>query len=200
MSSGNSAGELPKGKIHTLTSNHPALVVAIGVGIFVALSMVVLVIVRDYASVNMARLAMVLPFGYAFGAGMVASVNPCGFFVLPSYLSYYLGTEEAGYMAVPLLQRLSRAVGLALVATLAFILVFASFGGIIALGGVALVNYFPVGGLLIGVGLTALGAWIFISRRPFGIMAASRVVITPRRNVWNAVSYTHLTLPTNREV
>lgn len=185
MSSRNSAGELRKRKIYTLTNNWPGLIGAIGVAIVVALTMGVLVIVRDYAAVNIARMAVVLPVGYAFGAGMVASVNPCGFFVLPSYLSYYLGTEEKGYMAVPVLQRLGRAVGLALVVTLGFILVFASFGGIIALGGIALVNYFPVGGLLIGVALAGLGAWIFISRKPFGIMAASRVVITPRRNVWN---------------
>jgi cytochrome c biogenesis protein CcdA len=31
------------------------------------------------------------PLGYAFVAGMVASVNPCGFVLLPAYLSYYLG-------------------------------------------------------------------------------------------------------------
>jgi cytochrome c biogenesis protein CcdA len=33
----------------------------------------------------MANLTELLPVGYAFAAGMVASVNPCGFFMLPSY-------------------------------------------------------------------------------------------------------------------
>ena len=28
------------------------------------------------------------PLGYAFIAGMVASVNPCGFVLLPAYLGY----------------------------------------------------------------------------------------------------------------
>ena len=32
-------------------------------------------------------------FAYAFTAGMVASVNPCGFAMLPAYLSYFLGIE-----------------------------------------------------------------------------------------------------------
>ena len=36
-----------------------------------------------------ARLAL------AFSAGMVATVNPCGFALLPAYLSYFLGLEEA---------------------------------------------------------------------------------------------------------
>ena len=33
------------------------------------------------------ELAAVLPFGFAFGVGMVAAVNPCGFAMLPTYLS-----------------------------------------------------------------------------------------------------------------
>src|SRR5215470_10881353 len=36
------------------------------------------------------------PFGYAFVAGMVASVNPCGFVLLPAYLAYYLGGDVDG--------------------------------------------------------------------------------------------------------
>jgi cytochrome c-type biogenesis protein len=40
------------------------------------------------------ELAAVLPFGFAFGVGMMAAVNPCGFARLPAYLSLYLGTHE----------------------------------------------------------------------------------------------------------
>ena len=36
-----------------------------------------------------------LPLGYAFGAGMVSAVNPCGFAMLPAYLGLYLGDNEA---------------------------------------------------------------------------------------------------------
>ena len=32
-------------------------------------------------------------FAYALTAGMVATVNPCGFAMLPAYLSYFLGVE-----------------------------------------------------------------------------------------------------------
>lgn len=32
----------------------------------------------------------------AFSAGMVATVNPCGFALLPAYLSYYLGLDPSG--------------------------------------------------------------------------------------------------------
>ena len=33
------------------------------------------------------------PLAYAFGVGMVATVNPCGFAMLPAYLSFFLGLE-----------------------------------------------------------------------------------------------------------
>ena len=36
------------------------------------------------------------PFALAFTAGMVATVNPCGFAMLPAYLSYFLGLESSG--------------------------------------------------------------------------------------------------------
>ena len=37
----------------------------------------------------------------AFSAGMVATVNPCGFAMLPAYLSYFLGLEEPSAAASP---------------------------------------------------------------------------------------------------
>ena len=34
------------------------------------------------------------PLALAFAAGMLATVNPCGFAMLPAYLSYFVGLEE----------------------------------------------------------------------------------------------------------
>ena len=34
--------------------------------------------------------------GLAFARGMLASVNPCGFVLLPTYLLYFLGVEASG--------------------------------------------------------------------------------------------------------
>ena len=30
----------------------------------------------------------------AFSAGMVATLNPCGFAMLPAYLSYFMGLQD----------------------------------------------------------------------------------------------------------
>ncbi|MSQ40541.1 MAG: cytochrome c biogenesis protein CcdA [Dehalococcoidia bacterium] len=154
-------------------------------GLIVAAVMGLLLLTRDRAEAFVANAAVLLPFGYAFGAGMVSSVNPCGFFMLPSYLSYYLGTEEKGVSGTPGVVRVLRAVELTLVATAGFVLVFAAVGSVIALGGRPLVAYFPYGGLLIGVAMAALGLWLLLRHQSLGIAAASRVVVTPRRNLFN---------------
>ena len=44
----------------------------------------------------MTAISLLLPFGYSFGAGMVSTVNPCGFSMLPAYLSLYLGDRSEG--------------------------------------------------------------------------------------------------------
>jgi cytochrome c-type biogenesis protein len=54
------------------------------------------------------ELAAVLPFGFAFGVGMVAVVNPCGFAMLPAYLSLYLGAHEDDFGKSPSMTRLLR--------------------------------------------------------------------------------------------
>jgi cytochrome c biogenesis protein CcdA len=36
------------------------------------------------------------PFALAFTAGMVATVNPCGFAMLPAYLSFFVGVDQGG--------------------------------------------------------------------------------------------------------
>jgi cytochrome c biogenesis protein CcdA len=58
---------------------------------------VLLLSIRDSIEAAVASVAGLLPVGFAFAAGMVASANPCGFFMLPAYISYHLGTEEDGF-------------------------------------------------------------------------------------------------------
>lgn len=132
-----------------------------------------------------ATLAALLPFGYAFGAGMVASVNPCGFLMLPAFGSYYLGTQEAGFLGTPAPARVLRAVALGAIATLGFVLLFGSVGLFLSLGGRALIGLFPWGGFLVGVGLTVLSLWLLISGHSLGILQASRVQASFGKGIGN---------------
>lgn len=144
-----------------------------------------LLALKGGAQGTLAQAAGLLPFGYAFAAGMVASVNPCGFLLLPSYLSYHLGIEEKGFFTSPVYVRGYRAMSLGLAATAGFVVVFSLVGAVIALGGRWLVSLFPFAGLGIGVALASLGAWLLITGRSLGIASASRISVAPRKNLAN---------------
>lgn len=103
----------------------------------------------------LARIGTGLPFGYAFAAGMVAAVNPCGFALLPAYLGLYLGTERT---ADELPRRLLRAAGVGLVVSASFVILFGAAGLVVAATTSGIVRYFPWIGLAVGVVLVAAGA------------------------------------------
>ena len=138
-------------------------------GALIALGNVVYVVQGGISTV-----ATLLPLGYAFGAGMVATVNPCGVLLLPSLVAYYLGRgDEFGLSAA---RRAGKALLLGATATLGFVSIFAVVGLAIGAGGRAIAGAFPIGGLAVGVLLTGLGAWLALSGRGFGILAASRAM------------------------
>ena len=123
---------------------------------------------------GVATLASYLPLGYAFSAGMVATVNPCGILLLPSLVAYYLSNNES--TALTGWRRARKALLLGVMATLGFVLLFAVVGLIIGAGGRALAAAFPVGGLIIGVILVGIGAWLALSGRSLGLLAASQAM------------------------
>src|SRR5262249_18337627 len=126
-----------------------------------------------------------LPLAYAFSAGMVATVNPCGFAMLPAYVSFQLGTDDPAYAARPLWWRALRALALGLVVTAGFVLLFAAVGAVVALGGRAVVRLVPWAALAIGVGLVVLGLGVLAGRTPH-LAALSRLRL-PRGAGWRGV-------------
>lgn len=143
-----------------------------------------LVAARNRAEGTVADLATLIPLGWAFAAGMVASVNPCGFFMLPAYLSYQLG-PHGGPEESSRARRVARALGLGVVATSGFLLILAAVGLVIASGGQWLIRTFPYAGVTIGGALTLLGVWMLRSGRTIGLLAVSRTYVVPHRSVRN---------------
>ena len=156
---------------------------------FVAGVLFLLVRIQFGAETAVAGIAGWLPVGWAFAAGMVASVNPCGFMLLPSYLSYHLGAEETGFYQQTILTRLGKALLLGGVATAGFVAILAIFGGVIAAGGRWLITVFPFAGVAIGAVMALVGLYLLVTHRTIGIMAASRVTVTPQRNLRNVFSF-----------
>lgn len=101
--------------------------------------------------------------GLAFAAGMVAAFNPCGFAMLPAYLTLVIEREGGGRLA---------AVGRALLASAAMALGFLTFFGLFGLLTVSVAStvqrYLPFGTVVIGIVLVALGIWLLSGRELSG--------------------------------
>ncbi len=110
--------------------------------------------------VFIANLASLLPFGYAFGAGMVTTVSPCGIAMLPAYISLYLGAEKEDFGARSSLRRSARALAMGGVVTLGFVAFFGIMGAILSLGGQFLIAFIPWAAVIIGVALVLLGIYL----------------------------------------
>ena len=91
---------------------------------------------------------------FAFGVGMVALINPCGFGLLPAYLGMFLGQNDD---STSRWISLNRAQGVGLAMTLGMLTVFGFFG--LVLGGLqgALASWLPYFNIALGFGLIALG-------------------------------------------
>jgi cytochrome c-type biogenesis protein len=129
-------------------------------------------------------LAAALPFGLAFGAGMVAAVNPCGFAMLPAYLSLYLGAEEEGFAERSAVRRALRALLVGLTVSMGFVAVIALAGAVISAGGTVLIGALPVLGVLVGEALIVIGLWLFLGGRSPYIGVLFRLAVhlgDPRR-------------------
>ncbi len=112
----------------------------------------------------LSALSEALPVGLAFGAGMIAAVNPCGFAMLPAYLSLYLGAEESDFGKRSSLARLLRALLVGATVSSGFVLLFAAAGLIISGGGSALLAAMPAVGVIIGGALVMIGLWMLAGR------------------------------------
>jgi cytochrome c-type biogenesis protein len=109
-------------------------------------------------------ISALVPVGFAFGAGMVAAVNPCGFAMLPAYLSLYLGAREEVFAKRSAGARALRALLVSLAVSSGFVFLFGAAGVVVAAGGHALLGVMPWVGVSIGVVLSVVGLWMLAGR------------------------------------
>ncbi|WP_029113950.1 cytochrome c biogenesis CcdA family protein [Mycobacterium sp. URHB0044] len=92
--------------------------------------------------------------GLAFGAGLVAALNPCGFAMLPAYLALVVrGGGASGPSAV------ARAVAATAAMAAGFVAVFGAFGLLAVSAANTVQRYLPYATVTIGILLAALGLW-----------------------------------------
>ena len=103
-------------------------------------------------------------FAYAFTVGMVATVNPCGFAMLPAYLGYFLGisADEGTDTTASLL----RALVVGAVVSAGFLVVFALAGAVVAWTSVGVGEWSPWLTIIIGMALFGLGSALAMGWEP----------------------------------
>lgn len=107
---------------------------------------------------------------YAFTAGMVATVNPCGFVMLPVYLGSFLGVGTAEGMGVK--AGTGRSLAVALSVSSGFLAVFAGAGALVSWGAVSIGRWspaltVPIGLMLMIIGVALVSGWeprVFLPR------------------------------------
>ena len=106
---------------------------------------------------------------YPFSLGLVAAFNPCGFALLPAYLSYFVGVEQSAdrpSSGAQALGAMLRAMVVALTLTAGFVIVFGAFGALfetVLSQGTVLerIGYVTIA---IGVIMALLGVWLLTGR------------------------------------
>lgn len=119
---------------------------------------------QEILSYWMEALVRFLPVSYAFGAGMVSTVNPCGFAMLPAYLSLYLGAGDSAFADRSIWSRTLLALGVGLTASAGFIVLFAIIGAGVSAGGRFLIPAMPWIAVAIGISLVVLGVAMLAGR------------------------------------
>ncbi|MDX5578534.1 cytochrome c biogenesis protein CcdA, partial [Streptomyces sp. ID01-9D] len=108
----------------------------------------------------------------AFAAGMIAPVNPCGFALLPAWITYALGDTATS----PLPARLGRALRSGAALTIGFAGTLAAAGITVSAGARTLISAAPWLGLAVGVLLLLLGLAMLTGRS-----LTLRLPASPRR-------------------
>jgi cytochrome c biogenesis protein CcdA len=103
------------------------------------------------------------PLAVAFSAGLVTAINPCGFAMLPAYLSFFLGTEDESTDAH---SGVGRALRVGLAVTIGFMLVFGLMGFAITVLSLQVYEHLPWITVVIGIGLVALGVAMLLGFEP----------------------------------
>jgi cytochrome c-type biogenesis protein len=116
-------------------------------------------------------------------AGMVAALNPCGFALLPAYLTLLVARGgEGGRTAA-----VGRALAMTAAMTVGFVGVFAGFGLLVVPLALSVERFLPWATVVIGVALVALGAWLLTGREL--VLGTPRLRAAPTSSRWSMVWY-----------
>jgi cytochrome c biogenesis protein CcdA len=98
---------------------------------------------------------------FALSAGAAATLNPCGFALLPAYVAYFVSRgESGGTLGGGLFAGLQGGVAM----TAGVVTVFAVMGAVLSLASRAILRYLPWAAIAIGAGVVLLGLAMLLRR------------------------------------
>jgi cytochrome c-type biogenesis protein len=103
-----------------------------------------------------------LPLALALAGGLVATVNPCGFAMLPAYLSFFVSLDSDARPSGP--EAVLRGLRVGLVVSAGFLVVFGVAGVLLSTGAQLVIGALPWIAIVIGIGLALLGLWLLSGR------------------------------------
>jgi cytochrome c biogenesis protein CcdA len=107
------------------------------------------------------------PLALYLTLGMVATVNPCGFAMLPAYLAFFLGVDQRdGATAPPAQASVATALRVSGAVAAGFLAVFAAAGLVVELTSLPLYENVPWISVAIGLALLALGVAMLCGFEP----------------------------------
>jgi cytochrome c-type biogenesis protein len=103
------------------------------------------------------------PITLALAAGGLSTVNPCGFAMLPAYLSFYVGADEDQLPTAT--SRTAQGLVTGLLVAAGFLLVFGIVGLPITYGATQIVRAIPWAGIALGLILLGVGVATLVGRK-----------------------------------
>lgn len=117
----------------------------------------------------------------ALVAGGVAAFNPCGFALLPAYLTMLVTRSDGG-------SPIGRALRFTSGTTLGFVAVFGTFGLVIAPLALSIERWLPVLTIVVGAVLVGLGGWL-LAGHTLALPGLRRGGRAPTGSWWSQVGY-----------
>lgn len=129
------------------------------------------------------------PYALAVSAGILAAVNPCGFAMLPAYVSLLVTGDNALATPPSFWVRLRRALALTGAMTLGFAAFFGTFGLLAAPAADWLATRLPWLTIVIGLILAGLGVWLLAGKDLPSPVAKPATAPELRQRFWPMFSF-----------
>ena len=113
------------------------------------------------STLNLVKVDSVLPLGFSFVSGMLATVNPCGFVMLPVYISMFLSSKERQVNQSNFVYKLLNIFKISISLGLGFLIIFGAVGLAVTGGLLFIQPILSWLSTLIGFFLVGLGIYTF---------------------------------------